>query len=145
MRLPPLPKWNKATDDLDSADFLRRAQDCERSLLPRDMTFPRTGQVWEALRDCKVHVRKWMIGPKGPVRWLDAHLRQRERVLILTLNDPKPLEVTFVPVRYEELHQSIAPQSLGYELWLTTARILRGVGYETGYFSELFHLVENAV
>src|SRR3989442_880700 len=31
MRLPPLPKWKKTTDDIDSNDFVRRAQDYERS------------------------------------------------------------------------------------------------------------------
>jgi hypothetical protein len=33
------PKWNKATDDIDSKDFVQRVQDYERSLLPADVIF----------------------------------------------------------------------------------------------------------
>ena len=40
-----MPKWNQATDDIDTADFARGALDYERSLLPRDAAFPRVGQI----------------------------------------------------------------------------------------------------
>src|SRR5437867_675271 len=54
MLLPPIPKWKKLTDDIDYADFARRSQDFERSLLPRKVVFPRAGQIWEAVRECEV-------------------------------------------------------------------------------------------
>src|SRR5437773_2096113 len=38
--LPPIPKWDKATDDFDHADFMRRSVDFERSLLPPKLVFP---------------------------------------------------------------------------------------------------------
>lgn len=146
MKLPPVPKWNTKTDDFDSADFLSRAQDCERSLIPTDFVFPRAGQIWEAVCACAVHVRVWIIRRhKGPVVWKSARLGQGERVRVLTLDDPKPLEIIFTPVHYQELHESIAPESQRYVLWLRTTRVLRGVGYEMGYFNELFRLVEDAV
>ncbi len=142
MKLPPLPKWNKTTDDIDSDDFLRRLQDCQRSLLPPGIVFPRAGQIWETLRDCRVHINKWMIGPRGPVVWLDARLKQGERVRILPLDDPKPMRVVFQPVRYEELHQSIAPDSVRYNLWVWTAPcVVPVLGEKPGYFIELFRLV----
>ena len=159
MKLPPLPKWSNATDDIDSNDLLRRAENHERSLLPTDIVFPHTGQIWETVRDCDVHVRKWIIGPKVfrivgkfveteqvPVLWLDTRLRQGERVRILTLDHPKPLEIRFQPVRYSELHESIAPDSLSYYLWLRIARtrsVLPSFKQEAGYFTELFRLIED--
>jgi len=148
IKLPPLPKWNKTTDDIDSHDFLRRLQDYKRSQLPPSTVFPRTGQIWETVCDCEVHVIKWMIGPtvpKVPVLRLDARLRQGERVRILTLDDPKPLTVAFQPLRYEELHQNIAPDSLRYELRLRTAGsvLAAALREDTGYFNEVFRLVED--
>ena len=145
IKLPPLPKWNSTTDDIDSADFVRRSQDYERSLLPPDLVFPRAGQIWEAVRDCRAHVLKRRIGPNGPFFWPNARLRQGERVRILTLDDPKPLTVAFQPLRYEELHQSIAPDSLRYELRLRTACsvLAAALREDTGYFNEVFRLVED--
>jgi hypothetical protein len=146
LKLPPPPKWNEKTDDIDSVDFLRRAQEQERSLLPLDTVFPRTGQIWEAVTDCEVHVRKWIVGPEVPVLWIDARLREGERVRILELDNPKPLEVRFEPLRFLELRDSIAPNSLRYELWLRTARALLPVlGETTGYFNEHFRLVDEVV
>ena len=148
MKLPPLPKWNKTTDDIDSADFLRRSQDYERSLLPPDLIFPRTGQIWEAVRDCEVNFMAWVpkaILPGGRVR-----LKQGERVRILTLDGPKPIQVTFQPVRYHELHESIVPHDIrnspGYQYYvlsLRTAYTICCLRDETGYFHELFRLVED--
>jgi hypothetical protein len=146
MKLPSPPKWNKKTDDIDSVDFLRRAQEQERSLLPPDTVFPRTGQIWEAVRDCEVHVRKWIVGPKVPVLWVDGRLREGERVRVLELDSPKPLEVRFEHLRSLELRESFAPDSLRYELWLRTARaLLPGLGETTGYFNELFRFVDEVV
>jgi hypothetical protein len=142
MKLPPLPKWSKTTDDIDSEDFLRRLEDCQRSLLPPGIVFPRAGQIWETLRDCRVHVSKWMVGPVGAVAWRDARLQEGERVRILTLDNPKPLRVIFQPVRYEELHESIAADSLRYSLWVWTAPgVVPVLGKKPGYFIELFKLV----
>jgi len=142
MRLPPLPKWNRTTDDIDSNDFFRRSQDYERSLMPPDIVFPRAGQVWETVRDCEVQVLNWMIETKAPMLWTNARLRQGERVRILQLDDPKPLSVRFKPVG--ELHERIAPHSSGYELRIRMARTVPGLGEGTGYFNELFRLVEDA-
>src|SRR5439155_19676442 len=59
MKLPPIPKWNKATDDIDSAEFLRRSLDYERSLLPPPVVFLRVCQIWETLRDGEVYFQAW--------------------------------------------------------------------------------------
>src|ERR1051326_5248113 len=144
IRLPPLPKWNKATDDIDCNDFARRSQDYERSLLPRDLIFPRAGQIWQAVRDCEVSVLQWTICPIRPVLVPNARLRQGERVRVLTLDDPKPLQVAFEPVRYEELRQTIAPDSLRYQFSMRMAPTGPAFGQQTGYFHDLFRLVEDA-
>jgi hypothetical protein len=148
MKLPPVPKWNKTTDDIDTADFLRRSQDYERSLLPPDLNFPRTGQIWEVVRDCEVNFMAWV--PKTILPGGKARLQQGERIRILTLDDPKPIHVTFQPVRYHELHGSIVPQDIrsrpGYQYYvlsLRTAHTVCCLGRETGYFHEIFRLVED--
>src|SRR4051794_5317858 len=68
MKLPPTPKWNKLTDDIDSEDYLRRAQEYERALLPSGIVLPRVGQVWQAVRDCEVWFRV-MFEMRAPKVW----------------------------------------------------------------------------
>lgn len=152
MRLPPTPKWNKATDDLDNNDYLRRVQDYERSLLPPDIVFPQTGQIWEAVRDCEVNWMAWPILAR-PIGWSGrARLQRGERVRILTRDDPKPIHVTFQPLRYHELHERIVSRDIrnvpGYRhyiLSLRTAYTMCCSREETGYFHELFRLVEDVI
>src|SRR5438105_15179474 len=87
MRLPPVPKWNKRTDDLDYGDFARRVRDYQWSLLPPDTIVPREGQIWEAIRDCKVRVRA-CIAPSRP-RF--SQLRLPNGGLVTGCYPPKPV------------------------------------------------------
>ena len=172
MKLPPAPKWNKITDDIDSVDYLRRAQHYERSLLPPDIAFPRAGQVWEAVRDCEVWFRVLFSITATPNVWLPkaaaavclptpmskeflvpggkARLQQGERVRIRSVDDAsKPLHVTFVPLRYDELYESIVPadhrrSSSHYVLTLRTAYTPCCSREERAFFTELFRLVEDS-
>src|SRR5262245_49027552 len=118
MILPPLPKWSKVTDDIDGADFLRRSLDYERSLLPPNLNFPRSGQIWEAVRDCEVPVLGCVIAPKAPMSWPKAELRKGERVRILELDHPKPLQIRFQPLRWQGLQETSAREGLRHELCL---------------------------
>src|SRR6266571_7887746 len=97
--LPPLPKWNDSTDDLDSHDFMRRCQDHERSRLPGDLVFPRAGQIWETVRGCEVQVLKWMNPGRPACSGGAARLEPGEKVRIVAVDAPKALHVTFLPVR----------------------------------------------
>jgi hypothetical protein len=166
MKLPPLPKWNKLTDDIDGADFVRRSQDYARSLLPRGIVFPRPGQIWEAVRDCEVHFQAWCT-VRGSNAWPPqpvassimtcqatytggrVRLPQGERVRICALEDAnRPLHVTFVPLRYQELHPLIVPEdhrgtSSHYVLTLSTAYTACSSRDETGFFRELFRLLDD--
>jgi hypothetical protein len=165
--LPPLPKWNKRTDDIDSADFARCALDYERALLPENVVFPRVGQIWVAVGDCEVNVQTWRqfpatqawaplwAGPFGkgfPVLMGDGKLRlQRgEEVQIQALDDPtKPLWVTVVPLRYEALHELVVadPQlrtQSRYVLMIRSAYTPCCAREENGFFHELFRLSEDA-
>ena len=146
--LLPNPKWNKTTDDIDCNDFVRWAQDYERSLLPRDIIFPRTGQIWEAVCDCEVN----FIGriPRTILPGGRARLKQGERVRILTLDNPKPLQVFFQPVHYHELQERIVPEYIrswpGYEHYVLCLRMGRTaccLHEEQGYVNELFRMVED--
>ncbi len=167
MILPPLLKWNKTTDDLDSGEFSRWAQDYERSLLPHDIVFPRTSQIWEALLDCDVGFsafftgspfeRVWVPGKRpadfvGPLPFGRAQLSRGERVRIEPTADAKPVVVWFRPLRYRELPESIMPEDIQkipryshYTLALRLARTSCCWQEEPTYFTEAFRLIEDLV
>jgi dihydroneopterin aldolase len=54
--------------------------------------------------------------------------------------DPQPLVVSFLPVRYDELHSSLVPQDIR-----DTPRYKKyALSVKTGYFHEHFRLLEDA-
>ncbi len=156
--LPPyFPKWNAATDDLESGWNWTR--DLERDRLPDGIVFPRAGQVWEAVCDCEVSfqasvgIRKNSVPTIGEMmtRFGQAILRKGERVRILEVDGPKPLQVDFIPVRYDELHGQIIPERTrklpgygGYALHLRSAKTYADFSSQKGqtYFVDSFRPVE---
>ena len=153
VRLPPIPKWNPATDDIDNVDFMRRCGDFERSFLPSNIVFPRTGQIWEAVRDCEVHAippwptaRKGMTVPKPPAVWPTVRLQRGMKVRILELNDPRPLTIPFVPLANLQLSGNIEARPSEYRLSLSTAPTFASLvpTDKSLYFCDLFRLVQDA-
>src|SRR2546425_570391 len=166
MKLPPPPKWNTATDDIDTTEWasnlFRRVQDRERSLLPSGIIFPHTGQIWEAVRDCEVYFiasfrrgsafeeLRWVPGQRRPDSPTPpacgrARLSRGEKVRVLSTDDPKPLVVWFHPLRYHKLQESIVPAEVRnargyshYRLTLRTAHLACCLQHETEYFTEAF-------
>ena len=69
-------------------------------------------------------------------------LREGDRVRILPLDHPKPLQIRFEPVDFPESFEGFGLHDVRYELWMRIARNLPPSG-ETGYFNELFRLVED--
>jgi hypothetical protein len=169
-----LPKWDKEVDGIEPA--CRWVSDIERSRLPVDLVIPRAGQVWETVRDCQVNVRARITLPRParnqvpgaikvpkqsePPDWTSymrqfavAVLPRGERVRILPLGEPKPINITFVPVRYHELHESLIsaevrnlPTYQGtYELSVKIARTISDFLKTpcNTYFNEDFRLVED--
>ena len=154
------PKWNPAVDGLSDAG--EWVLDLERSRLPRDIIFPRVGQIWAAVRDCQVEYRISIEQPEPAAdlakllqdfarQFGVAQLSQGERVRILEVDHPdKPLRVTFQPLRYLELQAGIVPEDTrqspgysGYELSMRTARTISCFGKEPcqTYFNEAFRAV----
>ena len=155
MKLPPIPKWNPATDDIDNLDYMHRCDDYERSFLPSNIVFPRTGQIWEAVRDCEVNAfpirpapGKGKAAPKKFVFWPTVRLEPGMKVRILELDDPRPLTIPFVPLADPgfKLHESSAPPPSEYRLSLRIARTFASLcpTDKSAYFSDLFKLVEDA-
>lgn len=175
MKIPrELPKWDKKTDGLTDPGLW--ALDCERSRLPAGIIFPWAGQIWETIRNCEVMFHASLDFPrpklnqvfgvaKGPGRFEPsdlliymmqfgtAILQQGERVRILEPGEAKPINITFVPVRYHELHESIIPAKVRalsiyhgvYELSVKTVRSVPDFQKGSGqsYFNEEFHLTED--
>lgn len=175
MKVPKhFPKWDKKIDALEDAGLW--ALDYERSRLPTDMVIPRTGQVWEAVRDCEVTFRANLPFPhptvqphlpKGFARFAPlsppqvesymrqfgtALLRRGERVRVCDIGEPKPINIVFVPLRYDELQESIVPPKVralpGYHGYTLNVKAARTVSdFQTyaakTYFNEVFRLVED--
>ena len=169
------PKWDKTVDGLE--DAWNWMWELERSRLPVDLVLPRVGQLWETIRDCEVsfHAQIHLPQPRllnqasllsigqGKTERLEweryimrfgtAVLPGGERVRILHLPEPKPINIRFVPVRYHELHESIIPEKLrslsdyhgAYELTIKIARTISDFRKSSrhAYFNEDFRLVED--
>ncbi len=164
------PKWDPAVDGLEDVGKWLLA--LERSRLPKDLVFPRAGQVWEAIRDCEVSFHAdicWQkqaglglptaAAPLSPA-YLKAFmgfgvatLRMGERVRILLVDDPKPVNVSFQPLSYQHLQEHIVPEEVrklpgyhGYTLQLKTAKTVGDLVNREGqtYFTEAFRLVQEA-
>ncbi len=156
------PKWDRAVDGLESAG--KWAMEIESSWLPRDLVFPRLGQIWEAVRDCEVPFRTSLPFQQKPAHAvatpadLEAYLEslfgvcklhKGERVRVVDAEGPKPVQVTFVPLRYQELHERIVPEGTrklpgysGYVLHLKTAQTIVEFNRERqSYFTEAFKCV----
>ncbi len=163
MHIPLAPKWDPAVDGLDLRDYLRRALEYERSLVPPGTVFPRQGQVWEAVRNCEAGYLPWFIqgsaaagfnaqAPltlQGQLLFLGsaATLHAGERVRILELDDPRPITVQFVPVLYDQLEARIVPEQIRsmptyshYQLSMQIARTT-GINKLEHYFADCFQLV----
>jgi len=138
----PVPKWNKETDDIDGADFLRQSQEYERALLPGNLVFPRAGQIWEAQYNCEVPILKCAPYSGAQLLWDEARLRQGDRVCILTLDNSKPLFVRFQVIRSQKEHHNV--QNPPEEIRMQMACIVPVAGQKAAYFSELFRLVVDA-
>jgi len=100
--------------------------------------FPRAGQIWEVIDGCDAQIQYLFSAPitlSGSGR-----LEAGERVCIITeTTDPQPRVVSFLPVRYDELHERLVPPDIRdtprykkYMLWVNT-----------GYFHEHFRLIED--
>ncbi len=141
MPLPPVPKWKQATDDIDGADFALRSVECERSLLSPGLVFPRMGQVWETVRACELQVLNFIGHPRIPLT-VNVRLQKGERVRILELEHPKPLQVRFAAMR-PSMQQSIVSEVGDNVLCVRMARTVPILGDQGLYFDELFRLVQD--
>jgi hypothetical protein len=100
--------------------------------------FPRKGQIWEVTDGCDAQIQYLFSAPitfSGSGR-----LTAGERVCIATgTTDPQSMVVSFLPVRYEELHDRLVPPDIR-----DTPRYKKYVlSVKTEYFHEHFRLIED--
>ena len=101
---------------------------------------PRQGQIWEVIDRCDAPIQFLF---NAPITFSGSgKLAAGERVCITAETaDPQPLVVSFLPVRYAELHDSLVPPDIRdtprYKKYLLSVA--------TGYFYEHFRRVEDAV
>jgi len=163
------PKWNPAVDGLEDAGIW--ALGLEKERLPKNVAFPRAGQIWECICDCQVGFRPCIrrstflsadpasavkhppFAPDDLLVLLGGHANfpAGERIRVVGAETDKPLHVSFIPLRYQELQNHIVPEEIlhrpdyqGYELSLKTARTISDFGpaKAPAFFTEVFRLVE---
>ncbi|HUA39737.1 MAG TPA: hypothetical protein VMA35_15185 [Candidatus Sulfopaludibacter sp.] len=100
--------------------------------------FVRKGQIWEVIDGCDAQIQYLFTAPitfSGSGR-----LAPGERVCIVTeTTNPQPTVVSFLPVRYDELHDRLVPPDIRdtprYKKYLLSVK--------TEYFYERFRLIED--
>jgi len=103
------------------------------------VSIPRNGQVWEVTDGCDAQVQYLF---NAPITFSgDCRLSAGERVRIVAeATDPQATLVRFVPVRYDELHESLVPRDIRdtprYKKYLLVV--------SAGYFHEHFKLIADA-
>ena len=163
------PKWDSTIDGLQ--DGLQWAQAVERTRLPSDLRFPKTGEIWQTLCDCQVEFRvriniRWapeaqkllnefrsMLLYASEGRLIlggNALLPRGEKICVLPADNSRPLHVTFRPVHYQDLEKRIVPEKLrespGYQGFELSAKIARtipeaGPKHVQSFFNDAFTLV----
>lgn len=99
--------------------------------------FPRKGQIWEVIDGCDAQIQYLFTAPitfSG-----SGTLTAGERVWVVTeTTDPQPAVVSFLPVRYEELHDRLVPSDIR-----GTPRYKKYIlSVTTEYFYEHFRFIE---
>jgi len=102
-------------------------------------SLPHAGQIWEVTDGCDAQIQYLFTAPitfSGSGR-----LTAGERVRILAgTTEPQPTRVSFLPVRYDELHDSLVPSDIR-----DTPRYKRyTLSVKADCFHEHFRLVEDA-
>lgn len=100
--------------------------------------FPRKGQIWEVIDGCDADIQYLFTAPitfSG-----SAKLAAGEQVCVMTETaDPQPAIVSFLPVRYDELHDSLVPPDIRitprYKKYMLSVKM--------GYFCEHFRLIRD--
>ncbi len=98
----------------------------------------RRGQIWEVTDGCDAQIQYLFSAPitlSGSGR-----LTAGERICITTeTTAPQPIAVSFLPVRYDELHDSLVPPDIRDTPRYKAYRL----SVMTGYFHEHFRLIED--
>ena len=95
------------------------------------------GQIWEVTDGCDAQIQYLF---NAPITFNGAgRLTTGERVRIMTeATDPQPTVVSFLPVRYDELHNNLVPRDIRdtprYKKYMLSVT--------TEYFHDHFRLVE---
>ena len=148
VRRTPPPDWNRTIADLMaeidrgereggiSGEEIEWARDYERSLLPPDTVFPADGEVWEAIGDAEVLVMRHYAAPVTDTN--EAVLPLGERVRVIGSHLPEPIIITAVPLRYDELLETLVPADVRAEPRFTNYSL----SIPTAYFNQHFWRVE---
>jgi hypothetical protein len=107
--------------------------------MSKPTSLPCAGQIWEVIGGCEMQIQYLFTAPitfSGSGR-----LAAGERVRVMTgTSEPQPTLVSFLPVRYDELHDSLVPLDMRdtprYKKYMLSVKI--------DYFYEHFRLIEDA-
>jgi hypothetical protein len=98
---------------------------------------PRRGQIWEAAAACEVRIQYLF---NAPITFSGVgNLAAGERIRVMTEEDAgsPPLAVSFLPVRYDQLHDDLVPRDIR-----ETPRYQKYIlSLEAGQFHEHFRFI----
>lgn len=137
------PGWNKTLAQLMdevthgirpgiSGDEAGWAIDYERSQLPPGTIFPLAGEVWTAVVECQVQVHYVFAAPVSNSG--TGMLAAGEKVRVMGGVEPRPIVVSFLPLRYDALHTSLVPEDVLCEPRYTNYAL----SLDTAVFNEYF-------
>lgn len=140
---PVPPDWNRTIADLMaemergerdglSGEEVAWAREFERSLLPPETVFPADGEVWEAIGGAEVVVMHHYAAPFTDTS--EAVLPLGERVRVIGSHEPKPIIVAAVPLRHDELLDTLVPAGVRAEPRFTNYTL----SIRTTYFNHRF-------
>ncbi len=107
--------------------------------MSKPASFPRGGQIWEVTDDCDAQIQYLFTAPitfsgSGRLNCRRASSRHDRTT------EPQPTVVSFLPVRYDELHDSLVPPDIR-----DTPRYKKyRLSVKAEYFHEHFRLIEDA-
>ena len=111
------------------ADEIQLARAYERRRLPKNIRFPRTGDIYQAIDTIEInyltaHHAPFTGGGK-------AMLPKGEQVRVYKISDDRPISVYCDPMRYDELHSLIVPAEerenpyySNYYFWIETTKLV---------------------
>ena len=87
---------------------LNWALNYERSLLDKNVRYPKDGEIFEAKSDVEVYCCIYCLNPSSS--GVDCIIPKGTRVIVRYYKDNKPLMVDVIPINYDQIDKLVVPK-----------------------------------